>query len=244
MLLKLKNLIRINLDDLNLFAKVLGGLFLIIHVITGFAVKFSGEGSSLLLSGAILPIVSALLVLITTVGHVHTTHLHAVRMGQTRKGAMALMAGVVLFEGVFVMAFSALLNALERLFAPSFWMWLAGAERIAIGRESMVVYPEGYVRGDTSLLAIEDFSLAWHWWLLLLLGGMVLGMIIGAVVDRFGGKGASFLWIFYFALIFGQNLLPWKTHEVTNILFPALAIAAAAGFIWSIHSLLRTTIRS
>ena len=229
---------------MKLFAGVLGVLFLIIHTVTAFAVKFSGEGSSLLLSGAILPIVSAVLILITTAGHVHTTYLHGVRMAQTRKGAMALMWGVTLFEGAFAMVFSAVLNAVERAFAPTFWMWLAGAEQIAIGRESMVVYPEGYVWGDTSLLAIEDFSLAWYWWLLLLLGGLALGLIIGAVVDRFGSKGAAFLWIFYFAVIIGQNLLPWKTHEVTNILFPALAIAAAAGFIWSVHSLLHTTIRS
>lgn len=244
MLLKLKNLIRINQDDLKLFAGVLGVVFLLVHVVTAFAVKFSGEGRSLLLSGAILPFVAALLVLIATAGHVYTTYLHGVRMGQTRKGSMALMGGIALFEGVFAMILSAALNALERAFAPSFWMWLAGAERVVIGRESMVVYPQGYVRGDTSLLAIEDFSLAWHWWLLLLLGGMALGLIIGAVLDRFGSKGATFLWLFYFGAIIGQNLLPWKTHEVTNILFPALIIATAAGLIWSVLSLLRTTIRS
>ena len=234
MLLKFKKLLYVNRDDLALYAGVLGGVFLVTHIITFFAVKFSGEGSSLLLSGAILPVVAALFLLITTGGHVQMTYLHALRMGQTRKRAFTLSASIVLLEGAAAMTFAALLTLLERAFAPSFWMWLAGAKEVAIGRENILVYPEGYVRGDTTLLAIEDFTLAWYWWPLLLLGGIALGLIVGAVTQRFGSRGVSFLWAVYFTAIIGWNALPWRTHEVTNVLIPALVVLVAAGFIWSV----------
>ena len=189
---KLKGLIRLNLDDLTLCGGVIGGIFLLIHIITALAVKFSGEGTSLLLSGVILPIVAGVLLLILSSGHVLLTFVHAVKFGQTRKRALALTLGQVAAEALFAMGLAAALNWLERTIAPGFWKWLSGAKMVATGRESAVLIPEGYSRLE--VLQIEDFSLVWYALPLIALGCVAVGLILGALIQRYGSKGGWFVW--------------------------------------------------
>lgn len=247
MLKQVKGVLRLNLDDLAVHAGVLGGLFLVVHVITALAVRFSGEGSSLMLSGVLLPVVGAVALLIVSVGHVLLTFDQAVRFGRTRRRALALTMGQILIESAFVAALAAGLNWLERTFAPALWLKLSGRHMIHWGVDGMRI-PEGmqaeYEVLWRDILFIEDFAL--DWWVppLILLLGAAAGLVVGAVVQRFGKWGAWSLWALWmiFFIIFPR--LPWRTHEVVNWLIPLLAVIGVVGLLWSVWSLLHATIKT
>lgn len=247
MLTQLKKLIRINLDDLALCGGVVGGVFLLIHIITALAVRFSGEGSALLLSGVVLPIAAGIMTLIVASSHVMFSFPQAVQFSRTRQHALGLTLGVVGFLSLCTTGLAALLNLLERAFAPGFWLWLSGREFIV-----MDGIPAVPVRGLTAdeaayraqRLFIEDFALDWWWWLVIVLGGMVLGIIGGAIIQRFGSKGGGFIWILWMSVFLIFQLLPWRTYEITNWLFPLLELAVLVGLVWSIWSLLHAVIKT
>ena len=247
MLTQLKKLIRINLDDLALCGGVVGGVFLLIHIITALAVRFSDEGSALLLSGVALPIAAGIMTLIVAFSHTMFQFDWAVRYSRTRHRALGLTLGLVGFQALFSMALAALLNLLERSLAPGFWLRLSGREFIV-----MDGIPAVPVRGLTAdeaayraqRLFIEDFALDWWWWLVIVLGGLVLGLIAGAIFQRFGSKGGWFLWGFWMFFLVGFQLLPWRTYEITNWLIPLLVLAVLAASVWSIWSLLHAVIKA
>lgn len=247
MLKQVKGVLRLNLDDLAVHAGVLGGLFLVVHVVTALAVRFSGEGSSLMLSGVLLPVVGAFVLLIISVGHVLLTFDQAVRFGRARRRALALTMGQILIESAFVTALATGLNALERAFAPALWLKLSGRHVIHWGVDGMRI-PEGmqaeYEVLWQDILFIEDFAL--DWWVppLILLLGAAAGLVVGAVVQRFGKWGAWSLWALWMGFFLIFNRLPWRTHEVVNWLVPLLAVIGVVGLLWSVWSLLHATIKT
>jgi len=244
MLRKAKGVARLNLDDFILHASVLGGLFLIIHVVTVLAVKFSGEGTSLMLSGVLLPVAGAFLLGIMSIGHVMTTFEQGVRFGQSRKNALLLTAGQITLECAFVAALSFALTALERAFAPNLWLWVSGADFITWGIEGRMI-PEGSVFvPDSAELFIEVFEIDWWAMLLILLAGAVIGFVAGAVMQRFGRTGGWALWGAWMVAMILFPRLPWRTHEVVDWLIPLLVAVAAAAFLWSIWSMLRASIKA
>ena len=109
----LKKLIRLNADDLLLCGGVIGGAFLLLHIITAVAVRLSGEGSSLLLSGILLPITAGILILFVSASHVAVTFDQALRFGQTRRRALGLSLGVAGFEALFTMGLAILLSLIH-----------------------------------------------------------------------------------------------------------------------------------
>ena len=242
----LKKLIRLNADDLLLCGGVVGGVFLLLHIITAIAVRFSGEMSSLLLSGIVLPISAGVLILFVSAAHTAVTFDQALRFGQTRRRALGLILGVSGLLSLFSMGMAALLTALERLFAPSLWMWLTGAEAVSWGELPKIpVGPDAPVVSlPASTLFIEDFSLAWWWYPLIALGCMVVGLIIGALIQRYGGKGGWFLWALWMAFIIVFQLLPWKQYTIVDWLIPLLGIFVLACFLWAIWSLLHTVVKN
>ena len=237
----LNKLIRLNRDDLWVCCGVPAGIFLVIHIISLFAVRFSGEGTSLLLSGAILPIVCGIVILFVTPGHVCVTFPQAVQFGQTRRRALGLTLSLVLFQALCSMGLAALLTVVERAIFPIIWKWVSGAQVVAIGRESAAFLPPGVPRSQG--LTIEDFSLGWRWFLLIALGALVLGFIIGAVIQRYGGRGGWVLYGLWMVFFICFRFLPWKQYTIVDWLVPLLLLLAAGGLIWSVRSLLQATIR-
>lgn len=120
----LKKLIRLNLDDLWLTVGVVGFFFLLIHLGTAVVLHFffASEHSSLLLSGVVLPIVSAIVIAILSLGHTMLNFTTAVKFSQNRRRSLGLTLGLVGFETTCSMGFAALLALLERAVAPRFWM--------------------------------------------------------------------------------------------------------------------------
>ena len=103
--------------------------------------------------------------------------------------------------------------------------------------EELVPLPE-------KTLIIETFTLDWYWWLLIFVAAVAGGTIAGALIQRFGSKGGWILWGFCMGPMLLGQLLPWRTHVITDWLFPLLAVVFVAGFLWSIWSLLHAVVRT
>lgn len=242
----LKKLIRLNLDDMWIALGVVGGLFLLLHLGTAVVLHFffASEHSSLLLSGAVLPITSAIVIVILSLGHSLLNFTTAVKFSQNRRRALGLTLGLVGFEAACSMGFAALLALLERAVAPRFWMWLTGAQYVTIWRS-------GQVRQDDSswaaTLFVENLSLDWWWFPLLAAAAVLLGVIMGALILRFGQRGSSVLLVIWMAICFSPQLLPWDASWFT---FPWQYMAAVGGVVglvclgWSVRYLLRAPIKN
>ena len=242
----LKKLIRLNLDDMWIALGVVGGLFLLLHLGTAVVLHFffASEHSSLLLSGAVLPITSAIVIVILSLGHSLLNFTTAVKFSQNRRRALGLTLGLVGFEAACSMGFAALLALLERAVAPRFWMWLTGAQYMTIWRS-------GQVRQDDSswatTLFVENLSLDWWWFPLLAAAAVLLGVIMGALILRFGQRGSSVLLVIWMAICFSPQLLPWDASWFT---FPWQYLAAVGGIFgvaclgWSVWYLLRAPIKN
>lgn len=243
----LKKLIRLNLDDMWLALGVVGGIFLLTHVATAVILHFffESEHSSLLLSGVILPSTSALVILMISLGHTLAAYTLAVKFSQTRRRALGLTLGLVSFEALCSMSLAALLTLLERAAAPRFWMWLTGAQYVTVWRSGQGRLDES---SWAATLFVEDFSLDWWWFPLLAVAAVLLGLIIGAVILRFGRRGGWTIWCIWMLCCFapqlgGATLLAEFSDWLTYL--GVLAIVFVVGlFAWSVWYLLRAPIKN
>lgn len=243
----LKKLIRLNLDDMWLALGVVGGIFLLIHVVTAVILHFffESEYSSLMISGVILPSTSALVILMISLGHTLAAYTLAVKFSQTRRRALGLTLGLVSFEALCSMGLAALLALLERAIAPRFWMWLTGTQYVTVWRG-------GQGRLDESpwaaTLFVEDFSLDWWWFPLLAAAAVLLGLIIGAVILRFGRRGGWTIWCIWMLCCFapqlgGASLLVEFSDWLAYL--GVLAVIFVVGLLaWSVWYLLRAPIKN
>lgn len=233
----LKKLLILNLDDLALYAGAECGLFLLVHLVSAAILFFAKEDTSFLFSGVVMPIAAAFAVLIAACAQVGVNFEMALRFGQTRRRALAQALGVTVIHGVFAMALAVLLVWLERLFVPALWVSLTGAKGALID----------YVgnRSDwTGYLFIERVSLDWWWYPLLLAIGVAAGLILGALMQRFGQKGMWIIWAVVMVPTLGVQLLPMDSLPALGFLPFLLAALALAGLIWSVWSLLHATVRA
>ena len=93
------------------------------------------------------------------------------------------------------------------------------------------------------VLLIETFTLDWYWWLLIFVAAVAGATIVGAVVQRFGGKGGWFIWGICMAPMILTQLFPWEISDSAGLIIPLLAAVFATGFLWSVWSLLHATVR-
>lgn len=194
----LKKLMALHRADWWLCLGVLGGIFLIAQVVTGIAL-LCGAHSAPLLSGIILPIAAAFLILLTTLGHM-STFLQALRFGQTRRRALGLVLAMCALEGAAGMALSALLAWMERTLLPALWLLLSGADQLVWGEVPPTPEPsliagnaewQAFLEEFRATLYLDSFALDWWWFLLLPVAGLLAGLILGAFLQRFGARGAG-----------------------------------------------------
>lgn len=250
MLKQLKKLIHLNLDDLILCWGAVGGLFLLIQIGVGCVMYFGKPDTSIMISGIALPVAAGIIALAVTLSHVGLSFIQALQFGQTRRRALALVLGVSLFETACSMGLAALLALVERLCAPSLWLSLSGRQQVVYDLGgAMSPVPEGGLSAAqeaarAGTLFVEPFALDWWWFPVIALGCMAAGLIIGAVLQRFGGKGGWILWIIWMAVILSPQLLPWKQLATMDWLLPLTIAMAVAALIWSIWSLLHAVVKS
>lgn len=258
----LKKLVKLNLDDLLLYLGVEGGLFLLIQIIIGCVMHFGRPDSSVTVACVLFPIVGGVVAFGAGIAHVGVSFDQALRFGQTRKRALGLTLGLMSFEAVFGMALGGLLAAVERFLCVPLWVKLAGMNVWVPARSGVMEFAaspghDAPITGKVfenmagelvplpeKTLIVEAFTLDWYWWLLIFAVAVAGGIIIGAILQRFGSKGGWIIWGVCMAPVILGQLLPWRTHVITDWLFPLLGVVFVAAFLWSIWSLLHAVVRS
>lgn len=234
MLKTFRKLVRLNLDDFLLYLGVEGGLFLLIQVLIGCVMYFSGTAESVTVSCVLFPIVGGFTALVAGISHVGISFEQALRFGQTRRRALGLTVGLCALESAFALVLAALLAAVERSLCVPLWARLAELD-------GWTTVPRS---GAGRVLRVETFSLDWYWWLLIFAAAVAGGIVVGAVIQRFGGKGGWIIWGVCMAPVILSQIFPWRSYALAGQLLPILAAVFAAGFLWSIWSLLHAVVRS
>lgn len=265
----LKKLIRSNLNDLWLFTGVEGGIFLLVEVIIGCVMFFARPVDGVSVAWIMLPLIAGFVALMAIIGHAAITFDLALRFGQTRRRAMGLFLGTSVFESAFGFALAAALSALERFICPALWARLSGLDGWVLSRGSGVMIPpvpdvpgmdvepvrmfvsiDGVVTPlPEHTLLIRDFTLAWYWWLLLFAAALIGGIIIGALVQRFGQKGLWVVWgltmIPVFLSQFVQSELFDRLSWFNPMFFPLLTgLLAALLLLWALWSMFHAVVRT
>ena len=245
----LRKLLNLNRNDLLLYLGIIGGTFLAAQIVTACALVFSDARGIPMVSGIILPITACVLIAFAGAANVGVSFGQALRFGQTRRRALGLTAGMTAVQGAAVMLLSLLLTALERLLLPALWLALSGAERLMWGEvPPLPAVWEGTDQGWQALLDelsstlyVDFYLLDWWWYLLLPLIGLLAGFIIGAFLQRFGGRGAWVIWGIWMVLTFAPQLLGYNVLMIGHWgwwTVPLIAALVLAGLIWSVWSLL------
>lgn len=241
-----KKLVKLNLDDLALYLGVEGGLFLVIQIIIGCVMHFGRPDTSVTVSCILFPIVGGFTALIAGISHVGVSFDQALRFGQTRKRALALTLGLCAFESAFALVLGGLLALAERFLCVPLWARLAGMNGWAMG--NIMPVPEGaMVNGalvPEKTLLIETFTLDWYWWLLIFALAVGGGVIVGALIQRFGGKGGWIIWGICVVPMLLLQIFPKELVSSVELVVPVLAVLFVAGFLWSVWSLLHAVVRS
>ena len=250
----LRKLLNLNRNDLLLYLGIIGGTFLAAQIVTACALVFSDARGIPMVSGIILPITACVLIAFAGAANVGVSFGQALRFGQTRRRALGLTAGMTAVQGAAVMLLSLLLTALERLLLPALWLALSGAERLMWGEvPSLPAVWEGTDQGWQALLDelsstlyVDFYLLDWWWYLLLPLIGLLAGFIIGAFLQRFGGRGAWVIWGIWMVLTFTPQLLGYNVLMIGQWgwwTVPLIAALVLAGLIWSVWSLLHAVVK-
>lgn len=258
----MKKLIKLNLDDLALYLAVEGGLFLVIQIIIGCAMHFARPDTSVTVSCTLFPIVGGFTALVAGISHVGVSFDQALRFGQTRKRALVLTLGLCAFESAFTLVLAGVLAAVERFLCVPLWARLCGMNGWVMGRSGVMEFAAspGYdapitgkvfenmtgelVPVPEKTLIIEDFTLDWYWWLLIFALAVGGGVIVGAVLHRFGGKGGWFIWGICVVPMLLLQIFPRELVSSVELVVPVLAVLFVAGFLWSLWSLLHAVVRS
>ena len=256
----LKKLVRLNLDDLLLYLGVEGGVFLLIQLIIGGIMYFGRPSDSLTVACVLFPILGGFTALVAGIAHVGVSFEQALRFGQTRRRALGLTLGVMSFQTAFALALAGLLAAVERFLCVPLWARLAGLKVWVLGKSGVMEFSAGpgydaplsgrfFETLDGELVPVPDkalvvntFHLDWYWWLLIFAVAVAGGVVVGALIQRFGSKGGWIIWGICMAPAVLSQILPWK-HYPLEWVPPALAVLAAAGVCWALWSLLHAIVR-
>ena len=263
----LKKVIKLNLDDLWLYIGIEGGLFLLIEIVVCCVMYFVRPEDSVTFNCIMLPIITGFISVVAGISHVGVSFEQGLAFGQTRRRALGLTLGVMTFETAFGMALAFVLSTLERFVCPYLWAWLAGADSWVAGMSGSVVpaplpdhlagtgieIPAGrffenmageLVPLPDNTLIINVFSLDWYWWLLAFAAGIAGGLIVGAVIQRFGSKGAWVIWGVCVLPMLLFQIIPIEGLVITEWFWPLMAVFAVAGLIWSLWSMLHAVVRA
>lgn len=258
----MKKVIKLNLDDLFLYLGVEGGVFLVIQIIIGCVMYFGRPGTSVTVACVVYPIVGGFTALAAGVSHVGVNFEQALRFGQTRKRALALTLGLCAFESAFALALGGLLALAERFLCVPLWARLAGMNGWVMGGSGVMEFAAspGYdapitgkvfenmagelVPVPEKTLIVEAFTLDWYWWLLIFAVAVTGGIIVGALIQRFGSKGGWIIWGICFAPMILTQIFPRQLSNSVELIIPLLVLIFAAGLLWSLWSLLHAVVRA
>lgn len=224
----LKKVIQFNAGDFGVIALTGCGLFLVIQIIINIVMLTVKPDTVPTLCGILVPIILGLILLLFFINNLLVNFDFLLRCSVTRRRALGSLVVLLALEAAAAMAVSLALGQADRLIARA---WTAAR-------------PE---------LTVEEFFIPPVWGIALGYGAiLLLGLITAAFLQRFGRKAFWVLWAGWMALALGINLVDWdKLEENLNILSGALPLVAVpialvllAMGAWSVHELLRATVKN
>ena len=209
-----------------------------------------------LAAGLVQPIVLAFLMFILSFSGVLETFSQAVAFSQARRRALGLTLSSNGCSALSALVTGGVLVALEHMVAPALGLWLSGADRVVWGESPTTAVPELWqgtqaewqemLEEIRTTLYLQDVALDWWWWLAAAALGMALGLITGAIIQRFGARGMWAVWCVFILLSLAPQLLGYETMLFSEFVIYLEVIAGflgVVGLVWSVRSLLRATIR-
>ena len=218
---RFKSVFLLNLDDFLLYLSLLLLPFIGLHLIMLAVMVIAKPESTVLICGMILAIITAVIGFTTSYAHNSLSFSQYVTFGQTRKRAFSLSVSVSIVQALCSAGLAIALAALEQRFTLSLCRLFSG-----------------------HTLSVE-INIPVEWWVFVLaaLGGVALGVISSGVISRFGRAGAWGLYAVFMAVCLSPQYLPWKKYTITDWLIPVLVVTTVGALIWSIYTLLHSSIK-
>ena len=256
----LKKLIKINWDDFALLGGAAAGVFLLTQIVTALVLLFSRERMEhvVLLGGVLLPAIMGFVLIFTTMGHFIVTFDLALRFSLTRRRSLGLTVGMAGLQALFAMAVAGLLARLEEALMPRAWMVLPRAQALDIsvlGREPGVSVrapePGAPLPAPPQVPTLEAdiIVLRWYWYLVIALGVLALGLVLAALLSRFGAKGMWVLWGLWMAVCFLPQLPIWSDFWSSSrasfpLLIPLAVLFLLGVLAWSVWQMLHAVVKN
>ena len=218
----LKKMLRLNASDFAVCTAVVGGAFLLTELVVNIIMAAVRPDTVPTLGGVLLPCLTFMLCLFIDVFQIPTQFDFLLRFGVSRRRALAGTVGIMACETVFAFLLSLVLTQADKLIAN---LWLTAR-------------PE---------LELETFAIPLWGIALLAAGALALGLVCGAVIQRFGRGAMTILWVAFMAFVTLMNFTGWDALHNIGAVPPAAivmgALAVIAAVAWSVWSLLRACVK-
>ncbi len=237
MVTMIRNQVRLHRRDFFLCAALMTGVFLVAELVIAAVMLLRKPNDSILVMSGVLGVLAAGLVVLYTNMNFSTRFTLSLTFSQTRRAALLGTLGFSALEGLLCTGLALGFSWVERHLCTRLWQVLAGKSDLFI--QQGLEMPQG---DPSSFLMVRDFSfLDWRVIPLVVAGCLGIGVVMGAVVQRFGNRG---MWC-YVALAWAPLLLSSLGVNINNplLLGAAAAVAVVLGGGWAIWSLLHATVR-
>lgn len=222
----LKKVLKFNVADFGVIAAAGCGLFLAIQLVINTVMLTVKPDTVPTLCSILVPIILGFILLIFFINNLLVNFDFLLRCSVTRKQALGSVMVLLALEAAAAIALSLALGQADRLIARA---WAAAR-------------PE---------LTVEEFFSPPIWGMALGYAAvLLLGLITAAFFQRFGRRALWVLWGFWMAFAFGINLVDWDAlgNRLSFLPLPLVAVPVAlvllAAAVWSVHEMLRATVRN
>lgn len=222
----LKKVLKFNVADFGVIAAAGCGLFLAIQLVINTVMLTVKPDTVPTLCSILVPIILGFILLIFFINNLLVNFDFLLRCSVTRKQALGSVMVLLALEAAAAIALSLALGQADRLIARA---WAAAR-------------PE---------LTVEEFFSPPVWGMALGYAAvLLLGLITAAFFQRFGRRALWVLWGFWMAFAFGINLVDWDAlgNRLSFLPLPLVAVPVAlvllAAAVWSVHEMLRATVRN
>lgn len=218
----IKKMLKLNASDFGVCAGVIGGFFLLLELVINIVMAAVRPDSVPTMAAILLPCAAFMLCLFINVFQVPLQFDFLLRFGVSRRRALAGVVGIMACETVSAFLAALVLAQADRLIAN---LWLAARPELELEAMSIPLW-------GSALMAA---------------GALALGLVCGAVIQRFGRKAMAILWVAFMAFVVLMNATGWDVlDELDSIPTAAIAVGAlavAAALAWSVRSLLRACVK-
>lgn len=222
----LKKVLKFNIADFGVIAAAGCGLFLAIQVVISTVMLTVKPDTVPTICGILVSAILGFILLIFFINNLLVNFDFLLRCSVTRAQALGSVMVLLALEAAAALVLSLVLGQADRLIARA---WAAAR-------------PE---------LTVEEFFSPPVWGMALGYAAvLLLGLITAAFFQRFGRRALWVLWGFWMAFAFGINLVDWDElgNRLNFLPLPLVAVPVAlvllAAAAWSVHEMLRATVKS